>query len=303
MKRIFTVVKNFLQLTAIVGITLILFHNTANADVIFEPSDSFYSKHSSDCTRSERYYIANGYNGKVIVYKSPEKNKVAAEYENGQKMWVNVIYTDKGEISWGLIDGTGWFPLDYAYPVYDSLSFTQAYMDSFEYVSGDAAKSGIVKDEEFYIYSYPGAENGYKYTCYDEEGPYIDTIYTDPFGNRWGYVSYYYANRGWICLSNPGYSFAELYPNGQSFSGVMEIPDECAVEIVPGKKNGNDNKDKDKDKENNKDKNNGENKDNDSEASEFPWIWVIIGAVILVSVCAAVIIIVVIKKNASGKNQ
>lgn len=294
-------IKYLVGMLAIAVAALITFTNSVKADVIFEPEDDFYKKNSSECEICERHYITNGYDGKVIVYQNPKKNKVVEEYENGEKIFVDFTYTDKNGISWGLINTVGWFPMDYAYPVYDNTSFWYEHGAEYVTVPYDEADSDIHEGDDFYLYSYPGAPSGYLHTCYDEIGPDTTTRYTDPFGYEWGYVSYYYANRGWVCLSHPGYTFEELYPDGQSFSGVTEIPEECAYEIIPGKKidiadNGDTDKDKDKDRDR-------DNDDKRNVSSDFPWIVVIIAAVILLSVCSAVVILVIIKKMLPRKSS
>jgi len=282
-KKFSGAVKHLLEMFVVAGIALLMFSNVAIADVIYEPEDKFYSDHESECQSCERYYVTNGYEGKVIIYTSPKKNKSVAEYENGKTIYVCYTYTDKNDITWGLLDTMGWFPLDYAYPVYDSVSFNDEYYDEFVDVPYNEEEASLVSGDTFYLYDYPGAaDDGYLFTC-DDWVPDTDTRYTDPFGYEWGYVSYYYGGSGWICLSHPDYTFEQLYPDGQSFSGVTEVPEECNVEIIPGKKTSNSDDDE------------MHYEDNDLVSSW--WIVVIIAVVVLISVCAAVIIIVIIKRN------
>ena len=67
---------------------------SVRADVIWEPQDDFYEKHRSDCTHVGRQFIADGPDGKVILYKSPESVKEVATWENGYKVWISFTYED-----------------------------------------------------------------------------------------------------------------------------------------------------------------------------------------------------------------
>ena len=302
------VMKHLMWMLMLAGIVFITFPNSAKADVVFEPEDSFYASHYNDCYSVERYYIANGYEGKVIVYQNPTKKKVVEEYENGEKIYVFYAYVDKYDTKWGLIDGIGWFPLDYAYPLYDAVSFMNEHYDEYVYDIDVRSVDGIEEGDSFYFYRYPGAESGWEYVYRGDDTPYIDYTYTDPFGYEWGYVGYFYANRGWICLSHPGYTFEELYPEGQSFSGVIEIPEECGYEIIPGKKpqvsDADDDDKADNKKDNDKKDKDEKDRDRDRPSSPgIPLIVIIIASVILGSVCSTVVIIIVIKKNSAKKNQ
>ena len=63
--------KKILCLWAVVGCFLFC-GLCVRADVIWEPEDSFYKKHSEECVYVNRLYTANGPDGEVILYKSPE---------------------------------------------------------------------------------------------------------------------------------------------------------------------------------------------------------------------------------------
>ncbi len=56
---------------------------SALADVIWVPEDSFYVEHASECTYEGRTYTANGPDGVVILYASPQSSQKIDTWENG----------------------------------------------------------------------------------------------------------------------------------------------------------------------------------------------------------------------------
>ena len=117
--------KIFYVFTAL--ICYMLLSIPVKADVIWEPFDSFYEAHADECEYMGRFFTANGPDGKVILYKSPELPEVVAEWENGHKAYIHFTYRDQSGILWGIYDDyqdtVGWVPMDYMEVIYDSISF------------------------------------------------------------------------------------------------------------------------------------------------------------------------------------
>ena len=65
------------------------------ADVIWEPMDDFYEEHREECRYVNRNFTANGPDGEVIVYKSPENPTVVDTWENGFSAYISFVYTDE----------------------------------------------------------------------------------------------------------------------------------------------------------------------------------------------------------------
>lgn len=189
---------------------------SVRADVIWEPEDSFYDEHASECHHVNRLFTANGPDGIVIVYKSPEIPEVVDTWENGRKVSILFTYEDGDGILWGVYDNykgkCGWVPMDYMEVVYDSISFRE------EYASEILKQNGQIDDKyigaEVFFWSYPGGDIYISQTLSDHTPEYHAT-FVDEDGNLWGNIGYYYGIRDrWICIARPDADYEELYPEG-----------------------------------------------------------------------------------------
>lgn len=79
MKRIFC---------ALLAAAMLLLPCMALADVILEPEDSFYKRHSDQCTyQAGRTYIAAGEGGSAPVYGAPDRGEAPpAEQRRGDRL-------------------------------------------------------------------------------------------------------------------------------------------------------------------------------------------------------------------------
>lgn len=206
---------------------------SVKADLIWEPmpgEDSFYDEHSGECVYEDRSYITNGPDGRVILYESPESDKKIATWENGQVRYIAYTYTDSDGIVWGMYNNgdkreSGWMPMAYMKPVYDTIAFAEEFGDTFVVEAG-TLEAEI--DSQVYFWEYPGAEDYTEMTIFDYAPDYYK-VFTDEAGHKWGNVSYYYGIRNaWICLDAPAADAEELYPDGLPIRGGSEdeIPQE-----------------------------------------------------------------------------
>ena len=121
----------------------------ASADLIWEPSnDSFYKTHRGECQHVGRVYIANGPNGELVVYKSPEDPGIVTKVPNGSTFTVSFIYQDKDGITWAVYndfttDIIGWVPYDYLVLRYDYISFEEAYREEIVSETGLISNFGL----------------------------------------------------------------------------------------------------------------------------------------------------------------
>ncbi|MCI9005811.1 MAG: hypothetical protein HFH39_11390 [Lachnospiraceae bacterium] len=195
------------------GITLscILFTISTHADVLFEPEDSFYQERRSECTYVSRQFTANGPEGKVIVYESPESSKVVDTWENGHQATVAYTYEDKDGTVWGVCESGGWMPMEYMEVIYDNISFMEEHAADIKAQQGTLDKQ---EGEKIIFWKYPGSEDSYEAEAWDTPLGY-ENVYEDSEGHSWGYVGYYYGYKEvWVCIDQPTADFQQLYPNG-----------------------------------------------------------------------------------------
>lgn len=189
---------------------------SVRADIIWEPMNSFYEEHSTECTYVNRQFTADGPDGIVILYESPESSKVVTTWENGYRTYISFTYEDERGVVWGISDDdqTGWMPMDYMKVVYDSISFAEDYGDQI--VNQDGTLDEQYQDETIYFWKYPGSESCSSMSLQDwEYMPEYSATYTDEAGHGWGYIGYFYGHRNvWICLDQPTSDYAGLYPDG-----------------------------------------------------------------------------------------
>lgn len=203
---------------------------SVRADVIWEPQDDFYEKHSSDCTHVGRQFIADGPDGKVILYESPVSAKEVATWENGYRVWIAFTYEDGQGIVWGFPSegekNSGWMPMEYMKVVYDSISFMEEHRSQIEDRDGSLDES--YKSDTINYWKYPGSDDGGNINMQDWDNmPVYSYVYTDEEGRSWGYLNYFYGYRGvWICLDDPTAEYEELYPNG---APQIEVKDDDEV--------------------------------------------------------------------------
>ena len=198
----------------------------AKADVIYEPEDDvFYAKHRSECHRADEAWEINARGG-VRLMESPESDTVVYEFEEiGTRVWLYVIYDNPAGGSWGYTEylknsewKRGWIPMNLLWKSYDHGMFIQDYADriSSKENTVPAVQKGDTQD--VYFYTYPGSSEYFVQSLTKEalENDPINTSseFTDEEGRKWGYIGYYYAMKGWICLDQPNRGFEALWPDG-----------------------------------------------------------------------------------------
>ena len=192
---------------------------SVQADLIFEPyEDPFYYKYAEECTYVNRVFTANGPDGIVILYESPDSAVEITAWKNGFTAYISFTYEDENGVLWGVYDNgdrkeSGWMPMEYMEVVYDSISFEEEYADDIIEENGNLDEAYL--ETEVYVYQYPGAQDGYCVTVSGEDLPEYQCVFTDEEGRRWGRIGYYYGHKNkWICLQNPTADYDTLFPNG-----------------------------------------------------------------------------------------
>ena len=186
--------------------TIVSLTMPAVADIIWEPEDSFYQKHSDECVYDSRAYEFAGYDGSVTVWSAPEGTAQQTQ-PNGRRVRVQFRWTGN-DVEWGYFYGLegsiddGWIPMDDLTLVYDSQQFQADHASEIQ----NGAPVPVEFDSAV-LYTYPGGQVS---DVLKEDAEYMpfsevfSTLYTDGNGLRWGYVGYYMGRRdSWVCLDDP----------------------------------------------------------------------------------------------------
>jgi hypothetical protein len=204
----------------------------AYADVIWEPDDDFYKKNAEFCEYEGRNYTVNSREGSVKVQKSPQSTKLIDTVENGVTLYVSFTYTDRGGKAWGVVelddDRTGWLLMKNLAVVYDSISFKKDHADEFKKYNDEFTSYDT--QEDIIFWSFPGSgEISARVSGIRKGDMSISYTYTDVDGRLWGYVGYYQASKGWICISDP---MNEAIPANESLVAPVSAPSEITTAAV-----------------------------------------------------------------------
>lgn len=227
------------RIRTVVGLlllTLLLGNISVKADIIFEPEDAFYKKHTDECVYHARRYTANGPDGYATLYKSPESASVMEKIENGEIVWIDYTYEDKNQVSWGYCETEsekGWLPMEYLALVYDYISFSGQYREQIQEEEGEI---DFCNGETIRFWSYPGSESAYDFSI-EENATYLPSYnrtFVDEEGRKWGFVGYYYGRMNkWVCLDNPTADFETLYPDGAPERDTTVVSEYTGEKIAP----------------------------------------------------------------------
>lgn len=181
-----------------------VFASVSFADVIFEPMDDFYEAHRDECNVISANYIVLE---DTSAYKSPSNHKETEKFAQGDAVLIDALYTDSSNVTWGYAekyDSEGrWIPMGTLGRVYNASDFVKEYGSA---ITQNSEKIELPASETVRMWNFPGDfDTGWDVYVMEDE-PIEDSIielFTAPNGEIWGHVSYYYANRGWICISDP----------------------------------------------------------------------------------------------------
>lgn len=180
-----------------------------SADVIIEPSDSFYNSHSGEIEtnsgrNSRRFELA----AETKVYSDPN-GKAVGKLSAGISPYIAYYYTDKSGVKWGgYFDYSGddellWITVDGLDYVYDNYSFEEEHKNQITDGRADEYAS-YRTDKTIYLWAYPGSTESIPMETHpDDFVTYVSKIYTDTTGGKWGYISYIWGESGWIYLDDP----------------------------------------------------------------------------------------------------
>ncbi|MCR4617723.1 MAG: hypothetical protein K5669_06005 [Lachnospiraceae bacterium] len=241
MRKLGTVREWIVAVFALFACLMLLFvmESHSFADVIYEPEGSFFKSNRDFIYNYDRKFLANSPDeGGLKVYESPVSKTVLETYENNTEVYVEYIYTDKAGNEWCCVSSSfGWVPKDYLAEIYDNVMFREEHGAEIVSADGSIDVAALGENAPLYFYEYPGAKEGFNANM--GEKAFYSEVYTDEAGHKWGYVSYYYLSKGWVCIDAPSATYDELYPSGQSFSGSAPDPVKPAIVVEPSVKGAN----------------------------------------------------------------
>lgn len=191
--------KRILSLIAVVtAVIQLLVPVHASANVIFEPDNGFYRRHSEEC----EYLNRACYPGEdTWLWAAPNlavTEKLDEEQE--KEVYISFVYTDKEGIQWGYADlENRWILMADLFLKYSSTEF---WKDHEKEIDTDKVYT-IPKNTHFVLWSYP--ESG---MIIDEDvnllaDKEITAFYQDSTGRTWGNIAYIYGIYDvWVCLSD-----------------------------------------------------------------------------------------------------
>lgn len=198
---------------------------TALADVIIEPFDDFYMKHSSECVYVGRTFIANGPDGSVPVRTEPGAGAEIVAIPNGDAIYVSHTYDLNGK-PWGVVllhayveqeqpagpegendelvsayEPTGWLPMEQMRLKYDYISFQEDHADEFYAYTGSYDK--FINAKKIVFWTWPGSG---EVAWVNDGGVYAEYfrfshVYKDAQGREWGFPDD--RSAAWICIDDP----------------------------------------------------------------------------------------------------
>ena len=211
--------KSFLLFFIVLSFLAIGKTGHAKAGLLPIPDNYFFQEHSSDCEYIPRTYIANGINGSVHAWKSPESHTVITTYPNDTRFNILYLYTDHNNEVWGIFyfveqnPAYGWLLLSDLQVEYDRMSFCQEHKNEFKEYNGALDSYEVQTSSPIIIWSYPGS--GKIDGQIKEFDQYHSIVFTfmDDNDYLWGYYAYtsslgtwrtYWGySASWICISDP----------------------------------------------------------------------------------------------------
>lgn len=79
---------------------LLMDKSIAKADIVIDMRDdcNYAGNHYNDCRECRRDYTIDDPNGEGVFYASPDDDTVVVTLENGEEVFIRVIYTDKNDL-------------------------------------------------------------------------------------------------------------------------------------------------------------------------------------------------------------
>ena len=170
---------------------------SVKADLIMEPTNSFYSRHREECTYLNRAATASD---DTVFWSTPDSLFRKDGPDAGEMVYISFVYTDDDGIQWGLAPGEDqWVLMSDLLLPYTSDEF----MADHEAEIYEGTPFSIPAGTEAVQWSYPESGNAVDEAMRFSDPLELTTFFDDPDGRLWGYTYYYCGTRDiWVCLSD-----------------------------------------------------------------------------------------------------
>jgi len=208
------------------------------ADILWEPyGDDYYNDHHQDMSYVDAaYFVPEGM--RVNVYGEPN-GEVLYTMEAGTTVYVGyqtTIYDTIWAVGYStdLHSEEGWFRLGRLQKQYSHDEFTQDHSDAIS--SGGSLNAKEITGD-VYTWTYPGSgvsagvleQDLFQNTNYNDGLLEYSLVYTDPNGEKWGYIGYYMGRCGWAYLDDLYAADPALHLSPQAENTVTDTaPEEAA---------------------------------------------------------------------------
>lgn len=236
---------------------------TASADILWEPSSTYYRNHYDQFQYMDQTYVVpDGMTANL--YTEPSNGLLIKTFPAGTRIYIGPYGTVHNELwgsgyAYGDWQNEGWVRLDRLQKEFSHEDFYAQY--GHECVATDDQITQLDIETEIQTWTYPGSGIGdgtipkeALQTSYNDGVMNFQFVYTDPDGGRWGYVGYFMGRCGWVYLDDPETTEPPTFP---------QTPENTVSNTAP-------------------------------ETQSFGWIWVLIAVLAVITACA----IVVLKKKA-----
>ena len=203
--------KRLLTLALALLLCCALLIPTAHADVVWEPTEnSFYDAHSDECTYLDESYLVPQ---DTPVRKAPDDAQTIFTLPMGEIIYIDLAYTDQTGKTWGVVYGwgndgewsSGWVDVSLLAPPYYNSDFLADHADELKPYAGDPAQLDVA--DGWMLWEYPGSLTCLPFTP-DDWHPldWVKSVYTDPTGAQWLYLTGVYGGEGWVYVPDPARS-------------------------------------------------------------------------------------------------
>ena len=121
--------KVFLRMVMFVCIAVFVHPLSASADVIFEPENNFYERHSDECSYFDRSCLAGA---DTYLWDAPNLTTEGGKLQKGDSIYISFVYTDNDGLEWGLAETQDkWILMADLYLEYGSPEFMEEYSGKY----------------------------------------------------------------------------------------------------------------------------------------------------------------------------
>jgi hypothetical protein len=173
------------------------------ADVIFEPENDFYERHSDKMVYTDRSFVVNG---SATLVSEPSSKRSIATLQNNANVYITFTCLYDGDY-WGYVSThgqpQGWVNINQLLVPYDHIFFAEENGVDFFRHSNDLSK--LEEAGSAYMWRWPGTDITPRLLeDIDIQMVNISNTFVDEQEREWIQLGYYFGrSNAWICLSDP----------------------------------------------------------------------------------------------------